>query len=85
MNDKQHIVLATENGYLLRFSGEEVAEKKKGAIGMRGIKLQKNDSVEAVFLLEEGTEKKVMFHEKEITLNRLKLAKRDGAGTKLRK
>ena len=85
MNDKQHIVLATENGYLLRFSGEEVAEKKKGAVGMRGIKLQKNDSVEAVFLLEEGTEKKVMFHEKEITLNRLKLAKRDGAGTKLRK
>ena len=85
MNDKQHIVLATENGYLLRFSGEEVAEKKKGAIGMRGIKLQKNDSVEAVFLLEEGTEKKVMFHEKEITLNRLKLAKRDGAGTKLSK
>ena len=85
MNENHQIVLATENGYLLRFSGEEVGEKKKSAVGMRGIKLQKNDSVEEVFLFEEGTEKKVMFHEKEITLNRLKLAKRDGAGTKLRK
>lgn len=85
MNDNHHIVLATENGYLLRFAGEEVAEKKKSAVGMRGIKLQKNDSVEAVFLFEEGTEKKAVFHEKEITLNRLKLSKRDGAGTKLRK
>ncbi|MGN8945357.1 hypothetical protein ACTNEF_09670, partial [Bariatricus sp. HCP28S3_E4] len=32
-----------------------------------------------------GTEAKVMFHEKEITLNRLKLARRDGIGTKMRK
>jgi len=85
INDKQHIVLATENGYLLHFAGEEVAEKKKSAVGMRGIKLQKDDLVEEVFLFEEGTEKKVIFHKKEITLNRLKLAKRDGAGTKLRK
>ena len=85
INEKHHVVLATENGYLLRFAGEEIAEKKKGAVGMRGIKLQKNDFVEAVFLFEEGTEKKVVFHEKELTLNRLKLSKRDGTGTKLRK
>ena len=85
INEKHHVVLATENGYLLRFAGEEIAEKKKGAVGMRGIKLQKNDFVEEVFIFEEGTEKKVMFHEKEITLNRLKLAKRDGTGTKMKK
>lgn len=85
INEKQHVVLATENGYLLRFSGEEIAEKKKSAVGMRGIKLQKNDYVEAVFLFEEGSECKKEFHEKEITLNRLKLAKRDGTGTKLRR
>ncbi len=85
MNDRHHIVLATDNGYLLRFSGEEVAEKKKSAVGIRGMKLQKNDFIEAVFLFEEGAESKVFFHEKEITLNRLKLAKRDGSGTKLRR
>ena len=85
INEKHHVVLATKNGYLLRFAGEEIAEKKKGAVGMRGIKLQKNDFVEEVFLFEEGTEKKAVFHEKELTLHRLKLAKRDGIGTKMKK
>lgn len=85
INDSQNVVLMTAGGYALRFAAEEVSEKKKGAVGLRGIKLQKKDEVEGVFVFEEGTEHKVTFHEKEITLNRLKLAKRDGAGTKIRK
>ena len=85
VNDSQNVVLMTENEYVLRFAAEEVAEKKKGAVGVRGIRLQKKDAVEKVVLFEEGTEAKVMFHEKEITLNRLKLARRDGIGTKMRK
>ena len=35
-------------------------------------------------LFEEGTETKIHYNEKEVTLNRLKQAKRDGAGTKYR-
>ena len=85
VNDSQNVVLMTAGGYALRFTAEEVSDKKKGAVGVRGIRLQKKDEVEAVFVFEEGTEQKVVFHEKEITLNRLKLAKRDGAGTKIRK
>ena len=85
VNDSQNVVLMTENEYVLRFAAEEVAEKKKGAVGVRGSRLQKKDAVEKVVLFEEGTEAKVMFHEKEITLNRLKLARRDGIGTKMRK
>ena len=85
VNENQNVVLMTENEYVLRFAAAEASEKKKGAVGVRGIKLQKKDAVEAVFLFEEGTESKVTFHDKEITLNRLKLAKRDGAGIKMRK
>ena len=85
IHDIQNIVLMTEKGFVLRFQGEEVSEKKKGAIGVRGIRLASEDSVEGVFLFEEGTESKVVFHEKEITLNRLKMSKRDGTGTKIRK
>ena len=85
IHDIQNIVLMTEKGFVLRFPGEEVSEKKKGAIGLRGIRLANEDSVEGVFLFEEGTESKVVFHEKEITLNRLKMSKRDGTGTKIRK
>lgn len=84
INKNQNIVLQTEDGYFLRFLAEEVAEKKKGAIGVRGIKLQKKDVLEKVYLFEEGTEAKVPYKEKEVTLNRLKLAKRDGMGTKAR-
>ena len=57
-------------------------EKKKGAVGVRGIRLQKNDEMEHVYLYEDGIETKIQYNEKEVTLNRLKLAKRDGVGTK---
>ena len=63
---------------------KKVTEKKKGAIGVRGIRLKKDDALTDVYLFEEGTESKISYHEKEVTLNRLKLAKRDGTGTKYR-
>lgn len=84
VNEKQHVVLQTKNGYFLRFPASDIPEKKKGAVGVRGIKLQKKDEVEQAYLFEEGTERKILYGEKEITLNRLKTAKRDGTGTKTR-
>lgn len=38
ITDDQHVVLQTKDGYFLRFSAQEVAEKKKAAVGVRGIK-----------------------------------------------
>lgn len=84
INDNQQIVLQTKDGYFLRFSAEEVSEKKKGAVGVRGIKLKKDDELETVYLFEEGTETKVSYRDREVTLNRLKLGKRDTNGTKAR-
>ena len=37
-------------------TAEEVAEKKKGAVGVRGIKMKKKDELEKVYLFEEGKE-----------------------------
>lgn len=84
VNDNQQVVLQTLGGYFLRFPAVDVPEKKKGAIGVRGIKLQKQDELEHAYLFEEGRETKVMYGEKEVTLNRLKSAKRDGTGNKTR-
>lgn len=84
ITDNQQIVLQSKDGFFLRFPAEEVSEKKKGAVGVRGIKLRKNDEVEHAYLFEEGTEVKVKYKEKDVTLNRLKVAKRDGTGTKTR-
>ena len=84
INPKHSVVIQTANGYFLRFHSSDISEMKKTAIGVRGIKLQKNDVVEAVHLFEEGKETKVLYKEKEISLNRLKQASRGGSGNKQR-
>ena len=78
------IVLKTKGGFFLKFASKEVPEKKKGAVGVRGIKLQAKDHIENVYLYTDGVETKVMIKDKEVTLNRLKTAKRDGTGIKQR-
>ena len=80
----QHIVIQTESGYFLRFVTIDIPDKKKAAVGVRGIKLQAKDEVVAVHLFDEGADCKILYKEKEVSLNRLKIAKRDGTGTKYR-
>ena len=84
VNDKQNVVLQSEMGMFLRFPAVDVPEKKKGAVGVRGMKLQKGDFLETAHLFEEGKETKVTYRDKEVTLNRLKLGKRDSKGVKTR-
>ena len=84
VTEGQQAVLRTNGGYFLRFAADDIPQKKKGAVGVRGIRLQKKDELEEVYLFTEGTETKVKVGEREVTLNRLKQAKRDGVGTKSR-
>ena len=84
INDNHNVVLQTKDGYFLRFEGSEIPEKKRGAIGVRGIKLRKDDELENVYLFEEGTDNVIKYNEKDVYLNRLKLSRRDGTGTKNR-
>jgi len=84
LNYNHHVVLGTKEGYFLKFAADEVPEKKKGAVGVRGIKLKRKDELETVYLLTEGSEYKITYNEKELYLNKLKMSKRDGNGTKPR-
>lgn len=84
INDNQYVVLQTRDGYFLRFPAEEVSEKKKGAVGVRGIRLKKNDELEAAYLFEDGEDPKAVYKEKEVALNRLRIGKRDTQGVKNR-
>lgn len=83
-HDQKNIVLQSQQGYFLRFPMEEIPQKKKGAIGVRGIKLGDNDSLEAVYYTKNAVEYDVMYRDKKIELNKLKLGKRDSKGTKIR-
>ena len=84
LSEQRNIILQTKEGYFLRFLIEEIPEKKKGAIGVRGMKLGAKDSVEAVYYTKVMDNEEIVYKEKPITLNDLKLAKRDCKGTKIR-
>ncbi|MDY3919620.1 MAG: DNA topoisomerase (ATP-hydrolyzing) [Candidatus Limivivens sp.] len=84
MDQVRQLVLQTKQGYFLRFEGEEIPGKKKTAVGVRGIRLSENDSLEAVYALDGTGDPVVLYKEKEVHLNRLKIGKRDGKGAKPR-
>ncbi len=82
--EQRSIVLQTKEGYFLRFSIEEIPEKKKSAIGVRGMKLGAKDAVENVYFIQNTVETTIEYKGKQVILNNLKPAKRDGKGTKIR-
>ncbi|MBQ6385408.1 MAG: DNA topoisomerase 4 subunit A [Lachnospiraceae bacterium] len=79
------VVLLSRDGYSLRFTLAEVPELKKTAVGVRGMNLSEGDELDRAYLLPEAGDFEVMFRGKSVHLNRLKLAKRGGKGTKGRK
>lgn len=79
-----NIVLQTANGVFLRFASEEIPEKKRGAVGVRGIKLTGTDTIENVYIFDENEPVTIAYNQKEIMLSRLKKAGRDTKGTKYR-
>lgn len=84
LKDKTNIVLRTKEGYFLRFPLSEIPDKKKGAIGVRGMKLGAKDLVEEVYYTQNAVETRIVYKEKEVNLTALKLGKRDSKGTKIR-
>lgn len=79
-----YVVLQSREGYFLRFLKEEIPEKKKTAIGVRGIRLAEGDEVAHGYLIESRMDYTITYHEKDVVLNKLKLGKRDTKGTKIR-
>ena len=81
---QKYVVLQTEFEVFLKFELDEIPVKKKGAVGVRAIKLTGNDKVENVYYLFEEDDTCVKVGEREVLLSRLKAAKRDTKGSKLR-
>ena len=84
LTDQRNIVMQTKGGFFLRFAVDEIPEKKKGAIGVRGMKLSDGDLVENVYYTKNAVETTIEYKGKELVLNNLKLGKRDSKGTKVR-
>ncbi len=84
LKEQNSIVLQSEQGYFLKFAIEEIPEKKKAAVGVRGMKLGEKDRLEAVYYVENGTDTVIPYKSRELVLNQMKTAKRDGKPTKVR-
>ncbi len=82
VGQETEIVLLSEQDYALRFMIDEIPEMKKNAKGVRGIRLGAGDSLKAVFFVSQ--EPVTELKGKEVHLNKLRMAKRDGKGVKIR-
>ncbi|WP_029321322.1 DNA gyrase/topoisomerase IV subunit A [Butyrivibrio sp. AE3004] len=84
IHDINTVVLQSENGFFLRFNVEEIPEKKKSAVGVRGMRLGVKDLVREVFYLKEADEQTIEYNGKKLVLDHLKITSRDTKGTKVR-
>ncbi len=84
MKEQKNVVLASEDGYFIRFSVDEIPEKKKAAVGVRGIKLSKGALLAGVYYEIPGEATSFTYGEKSVEFAKIKLSKRDGKGTKIR-
>ena len=82
--EQRNIILQTKDGFFLRFSIEEIPEKKKAAVGVRAIKLNPKDEVEKVYYTRNLIESIIQYKDKPVVLNNIKPGKRDTKGTKIR-
>ncbi len=84
IESNKNVILQTAGGVFLKFPLTEIPAKKKGAVGVRGIKLSKDDYVDDVYLLTNGDELTMDYKGKTIDFAKMKLAHRDTKGTRVR-
>ena len=85
VNQEKNIVLRTENNVFLRFGIDEIPEKKKGAVGVRGMKLAQGDLVKEVYFTNNSGDNIITVNDKPFDLHqKVKPGHRDTKGTKIR-
>ncbi|MCR4959835.1 MAG: DNA topoisomerase 4 subunit A [Lachnospiraceae bacterium] len=85
LEDEKNIVLRTNDGVFLRFAIDEIPEKKKAAVGVRGMKLNKGDLVEEVYYTHNAGENTIEYNGKPFDLHaKVKPLHRDSKGIKIR-
>lgn len=84
LKEQKQVVLQSHNGFFLRFALDEIPEQKKGAVGVRAMKLGEEDYLETVYYSEPTVETLIPYQDQEMEITRVKLGKRDSKGVKIR-
>ena len=82
LEENDTLVMATKKDMFLRIDCAQIPQKKKGAVGVRGMKLAAGDELKSIHVLHEGEEKEVEVKGKLVALHRLHVGNRDTKGVK---
>lgn len=82
LEENDTLVMATKKDMFLRIDCAQIPQKKKGAVGVRGMKLAAGDELKSIHVLHEGEEKEVEVKGKPVALHRLHVGHRDTKGVK---
>ena len=83
--DSSYLVMQSEQGYFLRFPLGEISQKKKNALGIRGMSLKEDDCVKQIYLTDASAGEHIIYKEKELYFQKIKLMSRDTRGVKVRR
>lgn len=82
LEENDTLVMASKKDMFLRIDCALIPQKKKGAVGVRGMKLAAGDELKEIHVLHEGEEKEVEVKGKPVALHRLHVGNRDTKGVK---
>ncbi len=83
-DETRQILLQSIKGFFLRFALDEIPEKKKGAVGVRCMKLSDGDVLENAYLMNFADERTIEYKGIDLPLTYVKNTHRDTKGTKIR-
>ena len=82
LSENATMVMRSKKEMFLRIDCGTIPEKKKAAVGVRGMRLDREDELTDIYLLNDQEEKEVEVKGKQVALHRLHIANRDTKGVK---
>lgn len=81
--EEETLVMQSEKGMFLRIAAVDIPDKKKTAVGVRGMRLEEDDRLTHMYLLcAQDKEILADYEAGEVVLNRLRIGNRDTKGVK---
>ena len=80
--ENETLVMHSKKDIFLRIDCMTIPEKKKMAVGVRGMKLDKGDELKDIYILKDGENEELDVKGKKVSLNRLHIGNRDTKGVK---
>ena len=82
LEGNETLVMCSHKDMFLRIDCAQIPQKKKSAVGVRGMKLAAGDTLKHIYVLREGENEEVEVKGKMIALNRLHIGNRDTKGVR---